>query len=121
MKILSYDDVEKIIRALSKGNYYQNLYNCAKELNFKIFKNDTDLTSLQVIFLGYLTFYNNLFTDIFLDEVSDIVLKDEIYEDSYTYYKKKVKPIDDSTLLKDKRTENIPKTDTWVFNRNRRK
>ena len=59
----------------------------AKELHIKLFKNDSDLTHLQLSLLHYLIFYHNIFTDIAMKEVDEMVLDNEIYEDAWSYYK----------------------------------
>lgn len=80
-----------ILRKLAKQDYYQTLFILSKEMNnIRIFNNDCDFTYLQIDFLKYLGFYYSLYSDINYGEVSDIVLKDSIYEDSYIYYKNKV-------------------------------
>jgi hypothetical protein len=81
------DDIEKYVRRLAKSSYYQSLFHFCKELHISLFDNKKDFTNLQLNFLNYLTFYNNLFTDIALGEISDKILEDDIYEDAYSYYK----------------------------------
>ncbi len=81
------DEVMSTLRQLAKSNYYQALYKQAKEIHLKIFENDFNLTDLQIHFLGYLSFYSNLYLDCATGEVDEIVLKDEIYEDAYFAYK----------------------------------
>jgi len=77
------------MRKLAKSNKYQTLYNQYKETGIRIFENQANLNDYQITFIQYLAFYNNLYTDVYMDEVSDIVFEDEIYEDSYIYYKQK--------------------------------
>jgi len=87
--ILKLDEVFKITSKLAKSNYYQTIYGNSKDIGIKLFKNDRDLTKLQVFFLNELSKYQSLFLDITLGEVDEIVLKDKIYEDAYLYYKRK--------------------------------
>lgn len=77
------------VRSLAKTSYWQTLYSCAKELKFRLFLNDIDFSELQLLFLNYLGFYGALNMDIAIGDVPEIVLKDEIYEDAYMYYKNK--------------------------------
>ena len=77
------------MRKLAKTNKYQLLYSQYKETGVRIFKNEHNLTDYQISFIQYLAFYTNINTDIYMDDVSDIVLEDEVYEDAYTYYKQK--------------------------------
>jgi len=81
--------VYSAMRKLAKTNKYQTLYNQYKETGVRIFQNECNLTDYQIAFIQYLAFYNNLHTDIYMNEVSDIVLEDELYEDAYMYYKQK--------------------------------
>jgi len=90
------------MRKLAKSNKYQTLYNQYKETGIRIFENQANLNDYQITFIQYLAFYNNLYTDVYMDEVSDIVFEDEIYEDSYIYYKQKSK----------KNKQETPKTST---------
>lgn len=81
-------NIDKILRELAKSNYWQTIYSQAKEIGLKIFNNTTNLTCVQIKFLNYLSFYQSLFLDIYLGEVSEDVLQNFIYEDSYSLFKK---------------------------------
>jgi len=106
-------DIEKIVRKLAKSYKWQTIYNNAKEVGLKLFNNDKDLTRIQIMFLSYLNFYSAITMDIVLNEVSDRVLDNFIYEDAYMYYKQKRKKRD---VLK---TDALNKRDNtqikWVF------
>jgi hypothetical protein len=109
-------DVQKYIRLLAKSDDYQNIYNLIKDNHkVRLFKNDMDLTPIQMMFMRYLSFYNSIFTDIALGEVDEIVLEDFIYEDSYIMYKNKA----DKNKLKDIKkndTKEVPvATSRWIF------
>ena len=75
------------MRDLAKSNYYQTLYLQAKEMNISLFKNDRDFTDLQVAFLNDLSFYSNLYMDLAMGEITEIIFQDPIYEDAYQQYK----------------------------------
>ena len=80
--------LELYLRKLAKNNYWQTIYSHVKESgSFKLFNNDHDLSSIQLDFLAYLSFYSSLYFDIAMGDVGEIVLDNEIYEDSYNYYK----------------------------------
>jgi len=81
--------VYTVMRKMAKSNKYQLLYNQYKETGIRIFENEHYLTDFQITFLQYLTFYSSLYSDIYMGEVSDIVLEDDIYEEAYVYYKQK--------------------------------
>jgi len=81
----------KLARQLAKSNKYQNLYSQYKECGVRIFKNDCEHTDYQIFFMNYLRFYANLNMDVHMGDVDKIVLENDIYEDSYSYYKSKSK------------------------------
>lgn len=116
-------DIYKKIRQIAKTNKYQMRYSLAKELQFKLFQNDSELSHLQLIFLNHLIFYSNIYMDIALKEVDEIVTTNEIYEDAWMYYKHNKKPKEevkvDSTLPKQQHTREKTTGETfhWVFKR----
>lgn len=81
------DPLTASLRLLAKSNYYQTIFTFMKEGPFRLFENDTDLTSLQLDFLVYLSFYDSIKTDISLGEVSPKVLDNFVYEDAYCIYR----------------------------------
>ena len=110
----------KYLRELAKTDYYQTLYNQVKELHLKLFKNDRDLSDIQIRFIGLLNFYSNLFMDSALGEIEDTVFTDEIYEDAYMYWKHNKKEDIDQKLSSGKLSNNKGKSqsiDQWVFKR----
>ena len=90
MKVLSYEKIMKLIRKLARSNYYQTIYTQEKNLGLKLFKNERDLTMLQINFLNYLGFYSNLYLDAAVGEIDAKIIEDDIYSDAYMYYKHKV-------------------------------
>lgn len=84
-------NISRTIRELAKSNKFQTIYIGSKEGTLNLFNNKSDYTDLQILFINYLSFYNNLYLDIATSEVEEIVLKDHIYEDAWTYYKRKQK------------------------------
>jgi len=113
-------NTSKYLRELAKTDYYQTLYNQVKELHLKLFKNDTDLSDIQIRFIGFLNFYSNLFMDCALGEIGDIVFADIIYEDAYMYYKHNKKEDSDQKLSSNRLSngkEKLQHTDQWVFKR----
>ena len=78
------------LRNLAKSVRNQNIFSTAKEISsIRLFHNVVDLSLLQQIYLSYLYFYHNIYTDIHLNKIKENVLKDEIYEDSYMEFKKR--------------------------------
>lgn len=88
---MTVQEILKNIRKLARTSEYQTIYALAKELKIKIFDNDKDLSEPQILFLQHVNFYSGLMLDIYLGEITDIIFKDEIYEDAYVYHKKKEK------------------------------
>jgi hypothetical protein len=102
-------DIVDVIRGLAKTNKYQTLYCFAKEGSLTLFKNQFDYTNIQVIFLNYLNYYFNLYTDIAMGDIDDKVLEDFLYEDSWIYYKRKKR---EEENLKNKKESRKVKTPT---------
>lgn len=101
------------LRKLAKSNHYQTLYSCAKELNIRLFDNDTDLSDVQMMFITYLNIYEHLAMDLTMGDVTNIVLECFIYEDAYLYYKtNKTKK---NTNLKGKNKEETVVGSKWTF------
>jgi len=81
----------ELLRPLAKSNKYQLVYSQCKEGVTSLFVNKCNYTYYQIVFLQYITFYASIQLDIYMGEVGDIVLKDDVYADSYYYYKSKMK------------------------------
>lgn len=112
-----------ILRELAKSDYYQSLYNNAKELNIQMFDNNSNFTRIQLMFLSFTGMYSMLQTDILMGDVNERVLDNFIYEDAYLYwkqksskkdYKKKIASIKSPTNKKDE--QYVPKS-SWSFKR----
>jgi len=109
------------LRNLAKSNEYQNVYILAKEIgSIKIFENIKDFTYIQNLFLRYLNFYYNLYNDISIGEVDEIVLENSIYSDSYMMWKNKYEKDKYKNLTNEKtgitQKEQEPlNTSTWIF------
>jgi hypothetical protein len=87
------------IRNLAKSNSAQNLFLAAKEIhNIQLFENVFNFSALQEIYLNLLYFYENLTKDIVTENISRLVLENDLYADAYYLWK--------STRKKDKK-ENI--------------
>lgn len=111
---------EAIIRKLAKTNKYQSLFALTKEAGFPLFENKTNYTSIQILFLNFLAFYYNLYTEVALNDISEIVFTDDIYEDAYMYYKRKEKVKDfTAETPKDKKDKN--NGFAWVFKKTKSK
>lgn len=105
-----------LLRKLAKSDYWQTVYNQSKEGHLQLFNNVTDFTDIQIRFIKYLGYYYALFTDIAMGDVSEVVLEDEIYEDSYMLYKSKKDKVD----FRKRKNKNTNDSDTvggstWLF------
>jgi hypothetical protein len=81
---------ERIIRKLARSRKWMLLYARSKEISgIKLFENEIDFTTLQILFLQYLELYNSLFIDLALKEenISIWVIDDDIRCDAYLYWK----------------------------------
>jgi hypothetical protein len=75
---------------LAKSIRYQNLLTASKEINgIRLFKNTIDLSNIQSIFLSYLYNFDNINRDIYSEKISEHVLDNKIYWDSYLIWKRK--------------------------------
>lgn len=109
-------DIQSLVRQLAKSDYYQNIYALSKERSyFKLFKNEDEFTDLQIMFLKYLNFYSTIFTDIALGDVTEIILKDFIYEDAYIMYKNRSETGKLKESKKNSEKEEVVPSSRWIF------
>ena len=107
------------IRKLAMEDDWQNVYILAKDVgSIKIFENCRDFTFIQHMFLRYLNFYYNLYSDIAIGEVGDIVLESNLYSDAYVMWKnqkdrEKIKDVGNPN--RNKEDSNSLNTSTWIF------
>lgn len=83
-------DIEKIVRNLAKSYKYQAL-SSGGETPLNCFINKNDFTFYQLYLISYIKFYSALLTDVNEEEVDEIVLSDNVYEDAYMYWRGKYK------------------------------
>lgn len=80
-----------LIRKITKSIKFQNLYQASKEINgILLFKNSTDFTLLQEIFLSYLYFYNNLNSEVEMNKINKKIFDNYVYEDAYMLWRREV-------------------------------
>jgi len=111
------------LRELAKTDYYQAVYNNAKELGMQMFENTYNFTRLQLMFLSFAGMYSCIQTDIAMGDIGERVLDNFIYEDAYMHWKRVSstkdikKKISSIKQPKGKgKEEYIPKS-TWSFKR----
>ena len=84
---MTLNNIYTAIRKLAKSSEAQNLYTHAKELHLQIFNNSSNFTPIQLLYLRYLNIYSAIYIDIYLHEVDEMVLKEDICEDAYMLYR----------------------------------
>ena len=80
-------EIDSALRTLAKTNYYQTIYANAKDFSLRLFDDTDRISDMQIRFLNYIGFYSMIYTDIALGDIEDIIFKDMIYEDAWSYYK----------------------------------
>lgn len=124
-------NVDLLLRKIAKKDYWQAVYSNSKEIgSIRIFKNLDDYSYLQIHFLSYLGFYNNLYVDIAMGDVGERVLENNIYEDAYVYFRNRERQKDKKEkvpespvksqktidrLSKNIKKENLENTTSWVL------
>jgi hypothetical protein len=113
----SFDDK---IRKLAGSVKYQTLYSQEKNIGLRLFKNDYDYSPIQISFLGWLGYYYSLHFDIAMGEVSEKVLEDNIFADSYSYYKRKIRERKEKRVPIQNDKRNVKRKEvvgetSWVF------
>ncbi len=117
--MITYNEIVPNLRKLAKKSYYQTLFSACKELHgIRLFKNEFDLTYYQIIFIRFLNFYQSINLDIALHEVEEEVLDNEIFEDSYMFYKQNKKEDGNKNIPKNMKKNEVPVGGfNWVFKR----
>ena len=109
-------DVYTRLRKLAKTNEYQSLYSLCKEIHsIKLFENEGNFTPIQINFLRYLNFYSNLMTDIYIGDVGEVVLENEVYEDSYMLFRSKKDKQINKVPVQNKDEVKAATSSRWIF------
>ena len=75
---------------LAKSVRYQNLFLASKEINgIKLFRNNMELSNIQSVFLSWLYNFDSIGRDIIMDKISEHVLDNSIYWNSYLLWRRK--------------------------------
>ena len=70
----------------------QNLFIVAKKVNnIHLFRNSNDLSDIQLYFLSMLFLYENLNQEIEIEHITDKVLTNDLYAESYLLWKRNKK------------------------------
>ena len=95
----------KLLKKLARSNKWQVLYNRAKELGtLRLFKNDIDLTKIQIWTLYFLEMYSSLYTDLAMNEdfISEDVIEDDLRTEAYLLYRKEKSKKENKNKFRDK-------------------
>jgi len=95
----------KLLQKLARSNKWQILYNRAKELGtLRLFKNDMDLTKIQIWMLYFLEMYSSLYTDLAMNEdfISEEVIQDDLRCEAYLLYRKEKNKKENKKKFRDK-------------------
>lgn len=106
-----------ILRKLARSIKYQMLYIRSKEMSsIKLFNNDSDFTSIQLLFLYWLEIYAILYADlasknrknqpIYIRLIDEDVIEDDLRADAYLLWRNK--NMDKENLGKGKSKDRIP-------------
>lgn len=82
------------LRTLARSEYWQNMYRNSKEHNIKLFANESEMSRLQIVFLSYISLYDQVYTDIASNDsgIMDLDrIKDDMLIDAYITAKRKNK------------------------------
>lgn len=104
----------KLLQKLSRSNKWQILYNRAKELGtLRLFKNDIDLTKIQIWMLYFLEMYSSLYTDLAMNEdfISEEVIQDDLRTEAYLLYRKEKSKKDKHKKYTDKEDKRVTPSD----------
>ena len=122
--VVPFSELDSTLRKIAKSTYWQMLFAQVKEVTgMQLFHNINDFTYLQICFVNHLAFYSAIQTDISTGEVSDIVLKDPIYEEAYWMYRtdkqmksvKKNKQTDTTITPLSTGGEQVVNRNQWAF------
>jgi len=79
-----------LLRELANLTKYQILLQARKDIcSVNILDNNRDFSKIQISFINWLQFYQFLRQEVSMDEVSDIVLIDDVYADAYYFWRRK--------------------------------
>ena len=113
------DNTINLIRKIASNDDDQNVFILAKDIgSIQIFKNNRDFTYIQHLYLKYLSFYYNLYSDIAIGDVDEIVMKNFLYQDAYMMYKNftdRNKFKKQSENYNQEKQEQTKPTSQWIF------
>lgn len=113
------DKTVELIRKLASSNDDQNIFILAKDMGWiHLFINNRDFTYIQHLYLKYLSFYYNLYSDIAIGDIDEIVMSNFLYQDAYIMYKNdndKNKFKQQSEHINKENHEQTKPASQWIF------
>ena len=114
------DNAIKYIRKLASSDDEQNIYILSKDHScIQLFINTREFTYIQHLYLKYLSFYYNLYSDIAIGDVDEIVMKKFIYQDAYLMWKndndKNKYKNKSSEINNQEKHEQTKRASQWIF------
>lgn len=117
--MLDINDTIRLVRLLAKDDNSQNIFILAKDLgSIQLFINNRDFTYIQHLYLKYLSFYYNLYSDIAIGDIDEIVLTSSLYEDAYMMWKNqndKMKFKKQPETINNEKQEQTKPQSQWIF------
>jgi hypothetical protein len=115
----------KLLKTLAKSRKWQSIFGLSKETANLLFANNFNFSGLQLEFVDLLNYYSQIYMEVSMGEVTDKVLEDDIYIDSWFVYSREKRKRDkeqrqpSNTLNKKLKPKNLH-TDSIVFTANRK-
>jgi len=107
-------DLTPKLRKLAKSTYWQTVFASSKILyGVKVFENSTEFTEIQIDFINWLSYYNNL--NIYLEDgtLPEWAYAKDLYIDAFMYHMKKKGKKEKKTIQfdskADKKNDNFSK------------
>lgn len=84
----------ELLQKLARSDEHQILFNRSKEISsLQLFKNNSDLSKIQTLYLYFLSLYSMLFQDLSSGEdyISEEIIEDSIRTEAYLLLRKEKK------------------------------
>jgi len=85
-------NIYSILRESAKSIRAQNIFTASKEIfGIKIFRNSSNFSKLQEIYLSWLYSYDLIHRDLITEKISKHVMDNELFEDAYLMWRRENK------------------------------
>ena len=106
------------LQTLARSNTAQTVYRHTKEIgSLRLFNNDTDLSHIQILYLYYLSVYENLYNELNSQEeyLTQEVIEDDLRCEAYLLFKRVNRK--NKKLNNKKSIKNTAGADSLIFTR----